>query len=194
MIQHPFPEESTSTMSETARPARVKKPIWKRWWVIVLAAVVVIGVFSSIANGGSAKTAAPADSGVTASDVADVGTAPASNAPVAAKKAKAEPATPAEYASALVKAEMYATTMSMSKAALYDQLVSPAGEQFSKKAAKYAIAHVKADWKANALEKAKTYQKDMAMSPAAIRDQLTSSAGEQFTEKQAAYAIAHLND
>ena len=81
----------------------------------------------------------------------------------------------------------------MSKASVYDQLISEYGEQFTKKAARYAIKHVKADWKKNALEKAKTYQKDLSMSHAAIRDQLTSEYGEQFTEEEADYAMKHLN-
>ncbi|MBN9612141.1 MAG: Ltp family lipoprotein [Actinobacteria bacterium] len=105
-----------------------------------------------------------------------------------------KPAVPAEYLSALTKADSYANMMYMSKAGVYDQLVSKYGEKFSKKAAKYAIRHVVADWNQNALEKARTYQDDMAMSPDAIYDQLISSYGEKFTSKQAAYAIKHLND
>ena len=81
----------------------------------------------------------------------------------------------------------------MSKKAIKEQLTSEYGEQFSEKAANYAMKHLKADWNKNALEKAKVYQNDMNMSPDAIHDQLTSEHGEQFTEKQADYAIKHLN-
>lgn len=105
-----------------------------------------------------------------------------------------EPAVPAEYASALVKAQTYSDMMYMSKAGLYDQLTSEYGEQFSAEAAQYAIDNVSADWNANALAKAKTYQESMAMSPAAIHDQLISEYGEKFTVEEADYAIAHLND
>lgn len=101
---------------------------------------------------------------------------------------------PAEYRSALTKAETYSDMMSMSKAGIYDQLTSDYGEGFSTEAAQYAIDNVDADWNANALEKARTYQDDMAMSPNAIHDQLTSDYGEQFTQSQADYAIEHLND
>ncbi|MFC5123778.1 Ltp family lipoprotein [Pseudoclavibacter helvolus] len=83
--------------------------------------------------------------------------------------------------------------MHMSKAGLYDQLVSEYGEQFSAEAAQYAVDNVQTDWNANALAKAKTYQNEMAMSPAAIHDQLTSEYGEQFTVEEADYAIANLN-
>lgn len=82
----------------------------------------------------------------------------------------------------------------MSKAAIYDQLTSEYGEQFSKEAAQYAVDHLKANYKKNALEKAKEYQNEMDMSPAAIKDQLVSEYGEQFTQEEAEYAIAHLND
>lgn len=99
---------------------------------------------------------------------------------------------PTEYINALKKAKIYSDTMNMSKAGLYDQLTSEYGEKFSKKAAKYAIDNVNANWKENALKKAKTYQESMAMSPSAIYDQLTSEYGEKFTKKQAQYAIDNL--
>jgi hypothetical protein len=101
---------------------------------------------------------------------------------------------PTEYLSALIKAQMYSDTLYMSKAGIYDQLVSPYGEKFSKEAADYAIERVNADWNHNALMKAKTYQTDMAMSPSAIHDQLVSQYGEKFTKEEADYAIEHLND
>lgn len=101
---------------------------------------------------------------------------------------------PAEYKSALNKANSYANSMHMSKQGVYDQLVSEYGEKFSAPAAQYAIDNVKADWNANALAKAKTYQNSMNMSPASIYDQLISEYGEQFTQAEADYAIQHLND
>jgi uncharacterized protein YjgD (DUF1641 family) len=101
---------------------------------------------------------------------------------------------PAEYKSALKKADAYANTMNMSKAGLLDQLMSEYGENFTEEAAQYAIDNVKADWNANALAKAKSYQDSMAMSPANIREQLMSEYGEQFTSDEANYAIQQLND
>ena len=101
---------------------------------------------------------------------------------------------PAEFESALTKADSYSDLMSMSKAGIYDQLTSEYGEQFSAEAAQYAIDTMEADWNANALAKAKSYQETMAMSPEAIRDQLTSEFGEKFTPEEADYAIQHLND
>lgn len=99
---------------------------------------------------------------------------------------------PAEYQSALAKAESYANTMNMSKQGVHDQLVSDYGEKFSKAAADYAMKHVEADWNANALAKAKEYQESMHMSPDAIRDQLVSEYGEKFTKAEADYALKNL--
>lgn len=100
---------------------------------------------------------------------------------------------PAEYKSALRKADSYANMQHMSKKGLYDQLTSEYGEKFTPEAAQYAVDNVKADWNANALAKAKSYQEMQHMSPAAIHDQLTSEYGEKFTEAEADYAIENLN-
>lgn len=108
-------------------------------------------------------------------------------------KAPVDDSVPAEYRSALAKAESYSKTMYMSKQGIYDQLTSEYGEQFSAEAAQYAIDNIQADWNANALAKAESYQSDMNMSPEAIREQLTSEYGEQFTAEEADYAIQHLS-
>jgi hypothetical protein len=104
----------------------------------------------------------------------------------------AAPAVPKEYTSALKSADSYANRMNMSKQAVYDQLVSEFGGQFTPEAAQYAIDNVEADWNENALVSARQYQDRLNMSPAAIRDQLTSSYGGQFTEAEADYAMANL--
>lgn len=83
--------------------------------------------------------------------------------------------------------------MDMSKAAIYDQLVSEHGEKFPEDAAEYAMDNIEADWKENALNKAETYADSMDMSTDAIYDQLISEHGEQFTEEEAQYAIDNLN-
>lgn len=94
---------------------------------------------------------------------------------------------------ALKKAESYSDSMHMSKAGVYDQLVSEYGEQFTEEEAQYAIDNMSADWNANALEKAKSYQNSMSMSPDAIYDQLVSEYGEKFTAEEAQYAVDNLN-
>lgn len=100
----------------------------------------------------------------------------------------------AEYRAALKSAKYYSNNMHMSKAGIYDQLTSDAGDKFPSDAAQYAVDHIDADWKKNALKTAKSYQQDMNLSTEAIRDQLTSDAGEKFTQEEADYAIQHLNN
>lgn len=176
--------------------AKNKKPIYKRPWFIVIAFLVIVGAIGS-AGGGDSTTKDNTTSG-TGQEVSQ-NQKTKENAPVEEKvkedapvEEKVEEDVPTEYKSALKKAKIYSDTMNMSKAGLYDQLTSEYGEKFSKKAAKYAIDNVDANWKENALKKAKTYQESMAMSPSAIYDQLTSEYGEQFTKKQAQYAIDNL--
>lgn len=156
-----------------------KKPFYKRWWFIALILIVAVGALGS--GGEEAE-----DVTVKKLPTKQVGT-------------ELEPAeesnkvsVPKEYQSALKKAGLYASSMYMSKAGVYDQLISEHGENFSKEAAQYAIDNVEADWKENALQKAITYQDSMAMSPNAIYEQLISEYGERFTEEEANYAISNL--
>lgn len=58
------------------------------------------------------------------------------------EKAPTDEDVPAEFKSALRKANTYANTMLMSKAGLYDQLTSGYGEQSSPQAAQYAVANL----------------------------------------------------
>ena len=97
-----------------------------------------------------------------------------------------------EDKNALAKAEVYSSTMHMSKSRIYKQLTSSYGEGFAPEAAQYAVDHLVADYKANALEKAKDYQTTMNMSKSRIYNQLTSSYGEGFTAEEAQYAVDNL--
>ena len=161
--------------------------------LIIIGVAIMVSIFASIIiSATSAKTTITSVSEVTS-------TAPTTPSPTTTPQQSNPPETkqpdvPAEYKSALSKANTYANTMNMSKQGIYDQLTSDYGEKFTAPAAQYAIDNVKADWNANALAKAKTYQGTMNMSPASIHDQLTSAYGEKFTQAEADYAIQHLND
>jgi len=173
-----------------------KKVAW-----IITAVLLVLGMIGggvTAATGALVVASAPASPSAAEPEVA---TAPAVEEQDAESEEEAEPApapagepaVPAEYASALTKADLYANQMSLSRAMLFEQLTSEYGEKFSAEAAQYAVDNVQADWNANALEKARLYQDTMAMSPDAIRDQLTSEYGERFTAEEAEYALANLN-
>lgn len=211
--QEPRAPQYFPQMPQGQKPAKVKKPLLKRWWFWAIVIVAFIVIVTNLGGGGGDETtatsasqeqadtkpaaedtdvdepvaAAPAED-APAEDEAPEDEAPAEEAPV-----EAEPEIPAEHTSALSQAETYSDTMHMSKAGVFEQLTSEYGGQFSEEAAQYAVDNVDADWKQNALESAQTYQDDMAMSPDAIHDQLTSEYGGQFTQAEADYAIDNLN-
>lgn len=97
-----------------------------------------------------------------------------------------------EYKAALESAKTYANIMHMSKARIYDQLVSEYGGNFPPATAQYAIDNIVVNWKENALKTARVYADSMNMSNSAIYKQLISEYGEKFTPQEAQYAIDNL--
>ena len=182
-------EIATSAKSCPGCGAKNKKPIYKRVWFWIIAIIIVIG-----ATGGSGTDDSKEINSGNIESEQEVSQNNSENTTVKNKSEnKVEDNIPTEYKSALRKAKLYADTMNMSKAGLYDQLTSEYGEKFTAEAAQYAIDNITVDWKENALKKAKLYQETMSMSPAAIYDQLTSEYGEKFTAEEAQYAIDNLN-
>ena len=167
-------EIATNAKSCPGCGAKNKKPVYKRVWFWVVAAIIVVG---ATGTDDSKETNIESGQEVSQNTIAEN---------------KPEDNIPTEYKSALKQAGTYSKMMHMSKAAVYNQLTSELGGQFSAEAAQYAVDNVEADWKENALESAKTYQKMMSMSPNAIYDQLTS-AFVGFTEEEAQYAIDNLD-
>jgi TM2 domain-containing membrane protein YozV len=156
--------------------------------LIIVAVLFGIGIIMSAVSGGSQKATVSNSTNETASS--EPVKEEAKPAPVENK----QPDVPAEYKSALSQATTYANDLHLSKAGVYDQLVSEYGGKFTPAAAQYAIDNVKADWNANALAQGKTYQNDLKLSPAAVRDQLVSEYGGKFTAAEADYAVANLNN
>ena len=182
-------EIATSAKSCPGCGAKNKKPIYKRVWFWIIAIIIVIG-----ATGGSDTDDSKEINSGNIESEQEVSQNNSENTTTENKSEnKVEDNIPTEYKSALRKAKLYADTMNMSKAGLYDQLTSEYGEKFTVEAAQYAIDNITVDWKENALKKAKSYQETMSMSPAAIYDQLTSEYGEKFTAEEAQYAIDNLN-
>ena len=182
-------EIATSAKSCPGCGAKNKKPIYKRVWFWVIAIIIVIG-----ATGGSGTNDSKEINSGNIESEQEVSQNNIENITTENKSEnKVEDNIPTEYKSALRKAKLYADTMNMSKAGLYDQLTSEYGEKFTAEAAQYAIDNITVDWKENALKKAKSYQETMAMSPSAIYDQLISEYGEKFTAEEAQYAIDNLN-
>ncbi|RBP87896.1 host cell surface-exposed lipoprotein [Cytobacillus firmus] len=165
---------------------KVKKPFYKKWWVYVVAFIII----GALASGGE-ESAEPANTEVKQETAAKEASSEVKETKEE-EPVKEEKKIPTEFKSALNQAETYSDTFHLSKAGLFDQLTSEYGGQFSQEAAQYAIDNIKADWNKNALEQAKTYQEEMSMSPEAIRDQLTSEHGGQFTQEEADYAVESL--
>ena len=182
-------EIATSAKSCPGCGAKNKKPIYKRVWFWIIAIIIVIG-----ATGGSGTDDSKEINSGNIESEQEVSQNNSENTTSENKSEnKVEDNIPTEYKSALRKAKLYADTMNMSKAGLYDQLTSEYGEKFTVEAAQYAIDNITVDWREDALKKAKLYQETMSMSPAAIYDQLTSEYGEKFTAEEAQYAIDNLN-
>ena len=121
--------------------AKNKKPIYKKWWFWLIIALIVIGAALS---GGTESD--PSDNQPSSSvssgiknDAASGGVSSGETEDAPSNEPSETDSIPKEYKSALKKAESYSETMHMSKAAIYDQLVSEYGEQFSEEAAQYAI-------------------------------------------------------
>ncbi|QHM53364.1 Ltp family lipoprotein [Pediococcus acidilactici] len=134
------------------------------------------------------------DSDSSSSDDKDTDKSSESSSEAKQDSSKSSKSVSTEFKNALKTAKDYSDSMHMSKAGIYEQLSSDAGEQFSAAAAQYAVDNLKADYNKNALMTAKDYQDSMHMSPEEIRDQLASEAGDQFTQAEADYAVNHLND
>lgn len=187
---------------------------YKKWWVWVIAVfagLVFVGGQQAAVTPSSPSTASTKVKNTDSSSKeesehdTDYGDEDDTNSSNTASSEESEPQEPeskasstskvsTEYKNALETAEEYSDNMYMSKAGIYEQLSSDAGEQFSAGAAQYAVDNLKADYNKNALETAKNYQSEMHMSTEEIRDQLTSEAGEQFTPAEADYAINHLGN
>lgn len=168
--------------------SKAKKPFYKRLWFIVIAAVFVLGAIGSLGDDNSSSETPIITEAQTseANQVVESSTQPETTI---AQITETQTKISSEYSNALKKAEMYSTSMHMSKQGLYDQLISPYGENFPADAAQYAIDNIVADWNENALAKADSYANAMYMSKAGVYDQLISEYGEKFTKEEAQYAV-----
>lgn len=187
------PHVETSSQAQEKRPK--KKGRCLKTILIVLGVIILIGVIGNLIGGGKDSEEEPAENQTISSDADEVQPESevkdeegSSDLDVPVEDANI----PKEYQSALNKAYSYSEIMHMSKAAIYNQLTSEYGEQFSEEAALYAMENIDVDWKENALKKAENYSDTMYMSKKGIYDQLISEYGEQFTEEEATYAIENI--
>lgn len=142
---------------------------------------------SAVSGGGGSEPAAANQTNQT-SQSSDTGTGEAASDKQAEPAKKSEPELTSGQDNALRAAENYLDTMPFSRQGLIRQLSSPAGSDFARADAVFAVNHVKADWNAEAVEAARNYLDVMPMSRNGLIQQLSSSAGSQFTHEQAVYA------
>lgn len=117
---------------ETPPAVKAKKPIYKKWWAIALAAVFAIVVVSQATGGGNDPSAT---AGKPAASVA----APKPAAPKAKAPAQAAPKMTTSQENAVESAENYLALTSFSRKGLIQQLSSSAGDGFTKKQAVYGV-------------------------------------------------------
>lgn len=91
-----------------------KKAFYKKWWFWLIVAFIIIGVAG---NGGNSENIENKEDNKTIEETKQND-----------EQIKEEPSIPAEYRSALNKAQSYSDLMHMSKAGIYDQLTSEYGE------------------------------------------------------------------
>jgi hypothetical protein len=180
---------------ETPPAAKAKKPIYKRWWAIALAAVFVIGGISQAMGGGD--DAKPVADTPAASAPVEEKSEPKAKEPVAeapettqapAPKPKPAPA-PAKptltkaQEQAIGTAEDYLNSSHFSKSGLIDQLEY---EGHSAKDAKFAVAHIKVNWNEQAAGAAEDYLNSSHFSRSGLIEQLKY---EGYTQTQAVYGV-----
>ena len=157
--------------------SKEKKPIFKRWWFILIVAVLVIGALGGV--GDKEDTQAAPEVSATQEESA--------NAEEPAEEVKQEePAQPEQTMSqknAIRKAESYLDLTGFSKSGLIKQL---AFEGFSEEDSAYAVENIQVDWKEQAVKKGKEYLDMSGFSRSGLYDQLTF---EGFTDEEATYAL-----
>ncbi|WP_198346361.1 MULTISPECIES: Ltp family lipoprotein [Nocardioides] len=168
---------------------KAKKPIYKRWWAIALAAIIVIGGISS-ATGGSDEPTKAKDDTVAAAVEHPKDEAPAEGKAEAVPEPKpeSEPEMTASQENAIKSAESYLDMSGFSRQGLIDQLSSQYGDDYPRADAIFAVNHLDVDWNAEAVESAESYLDMSGFSRQGLIDQLSSQYGDQYTVAQATYA------
>jgi hypothetical protein len=162
---------------------KAKKPIYKRWWVIALAAIVAIGVLSQAASGSDEdKAEAPQQEAAQTAPKADK----PSGQPKAEKPAPAEdeaPAMTAAQENAVGSAEDYLEFSSFSRKGLIEQLRF---EGYSNKDAAFAVDAISPNWNEQAAGSAEDYIDTSGFSREGLIEQLKF---EGYTQQQAEHGV-----
>ena len=142
-----------------------KKPLWRRPWFVILAAIVVIGILGSAFNPGqqsptaavpaASLPASPSGQATSASPTEEASDEPEEEeSPEPEETEPAEPEMTVSQENAVEKAEQYLEFSAFSRKGLIKQLKY---EGFSTKDATFAVDHITVSWKEQAVRKARDY-------------------------------------
>lgn len=208
----PGADQQGATAQQGLKPT---KPLWKRWWFILIAAIVLIVVFSNLASGGedpgderdpaaidepveealseeaaAAEAEAAAQAEKDAAEAAEKAAEEAAAAEAAAAEAAAEEAARGTLSqqNAFSKAVDYLAFAAFSRSGLIHQLEF---EGFPTADAEFAVARLETssgvDWNTQAAEKAADYLSFSSFSRSGLIDQLLF---EGFTPEQAEFGVS----
>lgn len=151
---------------------RFKKPVYKRWWFIVIVVVVVLGILGSLGGGST-----PNSNDLPSSGHATV----RPDGSTDGNSFEIDGGWTINQKNVMKRAKDYLSLMAFSYTGLIEQLEY---EQFSHEDAVWAADNCNADWSEQALLKAKDYLDTMAFSYTGLISQLEY---EGFTSEQATY-------
>lgn len=204
------PQPGVASAQDAPRAAQQKKPFWRRTWVVVTAAVIVVLIGVSAASGsGDTDTSAkdtdnakveqdktsdtpvetPATPDVT--EAADPSPSP-TETPEPTKTTEPKPSFTASQEQAIGAAKDYLDFSAFSRAGLIGQLSSKYGSGFSKADATFAVNHITVNWNEQAVRSAKDYLSMTHFSRSGLIQQLSSKYGSGYTVAQATYAANHV--
>lgn len=174
---------------------KAKKPFYKKWWVWLIAAVLIIAALgspnkdsNSDASTGNVKAVEATDQTAATTKQA---TAPTQKPTIAPTQRPTEAPTPVDNSTlgernALDKALAYLDYTAFSYKGLIEQLEY---EGFSHEEAVYGVDNCGADWKEQAAVKAQQYLDYSSFSRSSLIEQLEF---EGFTTEQAEYGVAQV--
>ncbi|MGI6722533.1 MAG: Ltp family lipoprotein [Anaerovoracaceae bacterium] len=152
--------------------ARNKKPLYKRPWLFVLAAILVLCI--AVAGCGNTNDTQTKDSGSSTKT-----------------EQKQEPKMTTAQKNAYEAAKNYLDLMPFSRAGLINQLSGEGGDGYDKADAEFAVKQLEknkeVNWKEQAVKEAKSYLESQSFSYDGLVEQLESEYGSQFTHEQAVY-------
>ena len=159
--------------------AKAARPIYLKKRVLIPAAVVVIAVIGSLADGDSGTTSSSSPAPSTSSSAAT----PAPTTPPATTPAPSTSSLTRSQQNAIRAAEDYLRFTAFSRTGLIAQLEF---EGYSKDDATFAVDNIVVDWKEQAARSAESYLSFTAFSRSGLIDQLVF---EGFTREEAVYGV-----